>query len=338
MRATLKDVAKLAGVSTKTVSNVINGYAYLRPETRAKVEDAIGQLHYRPNVTARNLRRGTSSLIALALPEIRNPYFSELAQHVVEEAQRHTLTVLIDCTEGVAEREQLVADGFHERIIDGLILLPQTLRVEDLRRSADDVPLVLLGERFANHADCIAIDSRAAARAATGHLISLGRRRIGVIGGASPTGNTIQRLRMAGYREELESAGLEADPRLHAVPAEYTMAEGALAMQRLLEHGAGPDAVFCHNDLLALGAIRTLRTRGLRVPQDVAVIGVDDIEAGRYASPTLSTISPDKSYIARTAVRMLVERFQPDGQGPPRQITAGFTLTVRESTGGDTGH
>lgn len=331
MRATLKDVAQLAGVSTKTVSNVINGYAYLRPQTRAKVEQAIAQLHYRPNVTARNLRRGNTSLIALALPEIGNPYFSEVAQYVVQEAQRHGLTVLIDCTEGIAEREQLVVDGFHEHVIDGVILLPHALRFEDLRRRTDDTPLVMLGERVAHYADCVAIDSRAAARAATEHLIDRGRRRIAAIGG-SQTGGAIPRLRYEGYAEALHAAGLPADPDLVVAPGPYVCESGAAAMARLIDSGASFDAVFCHNDLLALGALSVLRGRGLRVPDDVAVIGVDDIDAGHYFSPTLSTIAPDKAYIARTAVRMLVERFSPDGEGPARQVTAGFTLLAREST------
>ncbi|MFE9958089.1 LacI family DNA-binding transcriptional regulator [Micromonospora sp. NPDC005299] len=334
MRATLKDVAKLANVSTKTVSNVINGYAYLRQETREKVERAIEQLNYRPNLTARNLRRGSTGLIALALPEIRNSYFAELAQLVVEEAQRHGLTVLIDCTGGVAEREQLVADGFHEQVIDGLILLPQTLRIEDLRRRHGDSPLVLLGERVADYADCIAIDSQAAARAATEHLVSLDRHRIGMIGGSRRDPTMIQRLRTQGYREALEDAGLKVDPALIEAPAAYTTSEGASAMARLLDAGRPVDAVFCHNDLLALGAMRTLLARGLRIPEDVAVIGIDDIEASRYATPSLSTIAPDKTYIARTAVRMLVDRFNPEGDGPPRRITVGFTLVARESTVG----
>jgi DNA-binding LacI/PurR family transcriptional regulator len=333
VRATLKDVARVAGVSTKTVSNVINGYAYLRPETRAKVEQAIAQLNYRPNVTARNLRRGSTGLIALALPEIGNPYFSEVAQYVVQEAQRHELTVLIDCTEGIAEREQLVLDGFHARVIDGVILLPHALRLDDLRRRTDDTPLVMLGERVAHYADGVAIDSRAAARAATEHLLDIGRRRIAAIGGSHNSG-TIARLRYEGYAEALQAAGLSPDPNLSSAPRPYVSEAGAVAMARLIDGGARFDAVFCHNDLLALGALSVLRARGLRVPDDVAVIGIDDIDAGRYFSPTLSTIAPDKAYIARTAVRMLVERFSPDGEGPPRQVTAGFTLLARESTVG----
>ncbi|MGA8114289.1 MAG: LacI family DNA-binding transcriptional regulator [Actinocatenispora sp.] len=334
MRATLKDVARVAGVSAKTVSNVLNGYAYLRPETKERVEQAIRQLHYRPNVAARNLRRGSSNLIALAVPEVRNPYFSELAQHVVMEAQQHGLTVLIDCTEAVAEREQLVADGFHARVIDGLIMVPHSLSVDDLRRRQDDVPLVLLGERFGHHADSIAIDSRTAATAATEHLIALGRTRIGMIGGGVPAADTIQRLRSEGYREALQAAGLVPEPTLTGTTDRYTSAEGARAMTRLLDDGAQVDAVFCHNDLLGLGVLRALAARGVRVPDDVAVIGVDDIEAARYVTPTLSSISPDKAYIARTAVRMLVDRAQSEDEGPPRQVTAGFTLVARESTVG----
>lgn len=331
-RATVKDVAKLAGVSTKTVSNVLNGYAYLRPQTRERVEDAIRQLRYRPNVTARNLRRGTSNLIALALPDVRNPYYSELAQHVVEEAQQHGLTVLIDCTEAVAEREQLVADGFHARVIDGLIMVPHSLQVEDLEHRQDDVPLVLLGERFGNYADSIAIDSRTAARAATEHLLSLGRLRVAVIGNVSEATNTIQRLRMDGYRDALTDAGRDPDPTLTMPTSRYTSAEGARAMGELLDAGTELDAVFCHNDLLALGALRTLYARGVRVPEEIAVIGIDDIEASRFFAPTLSTIAPDKAFIARMAVRMLVDRMRGADGGPPRQVTAGFTLTAREST------
>ncbi|MGH3656432.1 MAG: LacI family DNA-binding transcriptional regulator [Micromonosporaceae bacterium] len=332
MRATLKDVAKLAGVSTKTVSNVINGYPYLRPETRERVERAIEALHYRPNVTARNLRRGTTNLIGLALPGVRNAYFAELAQRVVEEAHQHDLTVLIDCTEGVADRERLVVDGFHEHVIDGLILLPHALRTDDLRRRTDDTPLVLLGERVFDYADCVAIDSRAAGRAATEHLLSLGRSRVGMIGGATRHPGMIQQLRVDGYRDALAAAGLDVDPDLVSVPENYTTSAGADAMARLLDTDTGVDAVFCHNDLLALGAVRTVLSRGMQVPEDVAVIGVDNIDAGEHVTPSLSTIAPDKAYIARTAVRMLVERFTPDGDGPPRQVTAGFTLQAREST------
>lgn len=334
MRATLKDVASLAGVSVKTVSNVINGYPYLRPATRERVERAIAELHYRPNLTARSLRRGSTGLIGLALPQIDNPYFSELAQLVVQEAERHHLTVLIDCTDGVVERERLVAEGFHERVIDGLILLPHALEPEDLERRRDETPMVLLGERLADQADCVSLDSRAAGRAATEHLITLGRRRIAFVGGARPGGVT-NRLRIAGYREALEAAGLAVDPALQVTPAASNAVGGEGAVRQLL---AGPnpfDALVCHNDLLAIGAMRVLRERQVVVPDEVAVVGMDDIEMGRYATPSLSSIAPDKPLIARQAVAMLVERLASRTDGPPpRQVTAGFSLVARESTVG----
>jgi DNA-binding LacI/PurR family transcriptional regulator len=333
VRATLKDVAVLAGVSVKTVSNVINGYPHLRPATRERVERAIAELHYRPNLTARSLRRGRTGLIGLALPQINNPYFSELAQSVVQEAERHHLTVLIDCTDGVAEREQRVIEGFHEHAIDGLILLPHALEPHDLSQRRDETPMVLLGERLAEHADCVSIDSQAAGRAATEHLIALGRRRIALIGGARPDGVT-NRLRTAGYEEALNAAGLDVDPALQVTPVASTAAGGEGAVRRLLASPTEFDALVCHNDLLAIGAMRVLREHDIRVPQDVAVVGMDDIELSRYATPPLSSIAPDKALIAHSAVAMLVERLGNDSAGPPRQVTTGFSLVVRESSAG----
>ncbi|HEY6738392.1 MAG TPA: LacI family DNA-binding transcriptional regulator, partial [Actinopolymorphaceae bacterium] len=182
MRATIKDVAKLAGVSVKTVSNVLNDYPHLTPATRAKVEKALAELDYRPNIAARNLRRGRSGIIALALPTMRSPYFAEIAQLVVKEAEARELTVLIDCTDGDLEREQLVAEGFRTQLIDGMILQPWSLSATYLRSLPERTPLVLLGERMVRSVDSVAIDSRRAATTAVEHLIELGRRRIGVIG------------------------------------------------------------------------------------------------------------------------------------------------------------
>lgn len=166
MRPTIKDVATRAGVSIKTVSNVLNGYPHLRPETKQKVEAALSELGYRPNMSARNLRRGRSGIIALALPTMRSPYFAEISHLVVKAAEVRGLTVLIDCTEGDLEREQLVAEGFRSRLIDGMILQPWALTLKSLRERPDQTPLVLLGERRVRSIDGVAIDSRAAARKA----------------------------------------------------------------------------------------------------------------------------------------------------------------------------
>jgi DNA-binding LacI/PurR family transcriptional regulator len=333
-RASLKHVAALAGVSVKTVSNVVNGYAHVTDGTRARVQKAIDELHYRPNLAARQLRQGGSDVIALALPELDLPYFAELARSVIKCAEDKGWTVLIDQTDGLVEREQLVLDGIRGRLIDGLIFSPIALGADDLERRRDTTPLVLLGERvFDGPADHVAIDNVAAARAATGHLVGLGRRRIAAIGDqGEPTSQTAH-LRLRGYQAALAEAGLPARPEWVVEVDRYHRADGASAMRRLLELPDPPDAVFCFNDLMALGALREAHERGVRVPEDLAVVGWDDIEEGRFSTPTLTTISPDKHRIASQAVDLLAARLGA-GSEPPHEVTAPFTLAVRESTAG----
>ncbi len=184
MRVRLRDVAERAGVSVKTVSNVVNGYQHVSPQMRARVQAVLDETGYRPNATARSLRAGRTGVIALAVPEIGNPYFAELAGFVVQEAEERGWIVLIDQTDGRLERERVVADGLRHHLIDGLILSPVALGVDDLAgRGPEDVALVLIGEKLdAGPADHVAIDNVAAARAATEHLLALGRTRIAAIG------------------------------------------------------------------------------------------------------------------------------------------------------------
>src|SRR5918992_413138 len=163
MAATIKDVAKLAGVSIKTVSNVLNGLPFQTAETKGRVERAMAELDYRPNIAARNLRRGRTGVIALALPNLSSPYFAEIANLVVREAAARELTVLVDATYGDPDREALVAEGFRSQLLDGIILQPWSIPVPFLRERVDKTPLVLLGERRVRTADSVAIDSRAVA-------------------------------------------------------------------------------------------------------------------------------------------------------------------------------
>ena len=201
-RARLKDVASRAGVSRATVSNVVNGHANVSAATRAKVHSAIDELNYRPNMAARNLRRGRSGLIALAVPELDIPYFAELAAHLVTAAERLGWTVLVDQTGGDNERERLVLDGFRSQLIDGLIISPLATGRHDLVARRDTTPLVLLGERvYDGPADHVSIDNVAAARAATEHLLQGGRRRIAAIGEQRRPSSGTARLRLQGYVE-----------------------------------------------------------------------------------------------------------------------------------------
>lgn len=333
MRPRLKDVAERAGVSVKTVSNVVNGYLYVRPDTRARVEGAIAELNYRPNLTARHLRKGRTGVIALAVPELDSPYFAELARHVVAAAAELHWTVLVDQTGGGREQERAAASGLGDHLIDGLILSPLALTAEDLGRLAG-TPMVLLGERVDHGpADHVVVDNVAAAREITAHLIGLGRRRIAAIGSQRTPEGASARLRLAGYTAALEEAGIGYDERLVAPAPAWHRADGAAAVRQLLSSGVRPDAVFCFNDTLALGALRALHEAGLRVPEDVAVAGFDDIEDGRFSIPTLTTVAPDKERIARLAVELLAGRIDGDRAAPPRELPAPYRLAVRESTG-----
>jgi DNA-binding LacI/PurR family transcriptional regulator len=335
----LKDVAAVAGVSVRTVSNVVNAFPHVAPETRARVEKALEQLRYRPNLAARNLRRGRSGLIGLVVPEIDSPYFSELAAHLVLAAEERSWTVLVDQTGGDPARERAFLEGAAAAFVDGLVFSPWGLGAADLRRNAEDIPLVLLGERTSDGvADHVAIDNVAAAVDATEHLISLGRRRIAAIGVQPHLTNETARLRLEGYRASLEAAGLARDERLEVQVAALHRADGAAAMRSLLALPVLPDAVFCFNDQLALGAMWAAHDAGLDLPRDLAVVGFDDIEDGRYSHPTLSTISPDKSAIAGRALECLAERLDGDRSASALDIVVPHRLVVRTSSGQPPAH
>lgn len=339
----LKDVAALAGVSVKTVSNVVNGSTYVSPPTREKVERALAELDYRPNLSARNLRRGRTGVIALALPELDAPYFAELSRFVIDAAAERGWTVLIDQTDGLPDRERQVLQGIREQLIDGLVFSPIAVGREELAARTDSTPMVLLGERIQDGpTHHVAIDNQRAAREVTEHLIRLGHTRIAAIGAQdNPSANTAH-LRLAGYRQALEAAEIPYDEALVPVTASYHRADGAELMRELLKLPEPPQAVFCFNDLLALGALRTALTSGLRVPQDVALAGFDDIEDGRYSTPSLTTVSPDKENIARVAVDLLDSLISVAGRRPGpqgggadaevREVEAAYRLIVREST------
>jgi DNA-binding LacI/PurR family transcriptional regulator len=333
MAVTLKDVASLAGVSVKTVSNVVNGYAFVKADNRRRVEEALAATGYRPNVGARNLRRGRTGFIALMVPELSVPYFAELTALVITEAQRHDWNVLIEQTQGTREREQSSLASLGPHLIDGAIVSPEALEADDLRRLGPGVPLVMLGEHTVDYPiDRVAIDNVRAAREAVGHLAALGRRRIAAIG-ANPHRGTAA-LRLAGYRAALADAGLPEDESLVAPAMNYHRRDGAQAMAALLDGPAPPDAVFCFNDLLAIGALRAAAERRVRVPADLAVIGFDGTEESAYSLPSLTTVAPDKSAIAARAVELIHRRVSGTEPEPPRDVRTPFALRVRESTAG----
>ncbi|TDC77276.1 LacI family DNA-binding transcriptional regulator [Streptomyces hainanensis] len=339
-RPRIKDVARRAGVSEKTVSNVINDYEHVSDRTRRVVREAIEELGYRVNLAGRHLRRGRTGIVALVVPELDIPYFAELANGIIAEAERNGLTVLVHRTRADREHELAALDGFHSDFADGVILSPLALTAGDVRERRGALPLVLLGETVESGvADHVAIDNVLAAREATEHLLALGRRRILAVGGRDLPGPGTAEARTLGYRRALEAAGVGYDPAAVWPVAEFRMPHGAAAVAEAWAAGHRPDALLCLNDQLALGALRALHERGLRVPDDVAVVGFDDVEAGRFSAPTLTTIAPDTHAVAAVAVELLLNRIAEAGEttdrtAPPDERVAPHRLVVRESTAG----
>ncbi|MFC0644949.1 LacI family DNA-binding transcriptional regulator [Cellulomonas phragmiteti] len=331
----MHDVAARAGVSIKTVSNVVNGYPYIRAETREKVEAAIAALGYRVNVVARNLRRGRTGMIGLAVPVLSLPYFAELADSVIRAAEERGLTVLIEQTGGVRARELEVLHGQRRHFTDGLIYSPLALGPDDAHElDGLDHPLVLLGERiFDAPADHVTMSNVEGARAATQHLLDLGRRRIAVVGGDPHETVGAAALRVQGYAAALADNGVPFDPALLGDAGLWRRASGAQSMARLLDADLGVDAVLGLSDVLALGALHTLHLRRIDVPGRIAVIGFDDIEEAAFSAPTLSTVHPGREQIATTAVDLLLERIEGRDPGAPfRRVVADFAVVPREST------
>ncbi len=335
MAATLHDVANLAGVSIKTVSNVINRYPHIRVSTRERVEAAIVELGYTPNLTARNLRSGKTGAIALAVPELSLSYFAELADEVIAAAARAGFVTLVEPTGGDRKGELALLSSPRLRMTDGLIFSALGMAQEDVEHLRVPYPMVLLGERiFDGPTDHVTMKNVDAARAGTEYLLQSGRRRIAVIGEHAGEVVGSAGLRLRGYREALEAHGVPYDASIVAEATLWHRANGARAMRELLDRGAQFDAVFGFNDTLAMGAMRVLQEAGVRVPEDVAVLGFDNLDETEYSIPSLTTVDPGRTWIAKSAVDALVERIrEPDGShAAPRMLLADYRIVEREST------
>lgn len=337
MAATMQDVARRAGVSMKTVSNVVHEHPHVRPETRERVRTAIDELGYRPNMSARGLRSGRTGVIGLAVPSLRENYFAELADAVIRAAERHGLSVLVEQTSGDRDREIEVLTDKRARLTDGLLFSPVGMGQSDAPLLDTAFPLVLLGERiFGGPTDHVVMHNVSSARAAVEHLIDIGRRRIAVIGAEHDAGDDASSatLRVTGYRQALEGASIPVDPDLIRLGPHWSRSTGAMAIRRLLRDEVEFDGVFALNDSLGLGALRALGEAGLRSPEDVAVIGFDNIDEAQFTLPSMSSVEVGRDQIASRAVDMLVERIEEKAPGQrPRTVKPDYRIIRRESTG-----
>ncbi|GAB3798692.1 LacI family DNA-binding transcriptional regulator [Humibacter antri] len=332
MRATVKDVAALAGVSAKTVSNVINGIVFVRPQTRERVEKALAELDYVPNLSARGLRNGRTGVIALALPDLATPYSAEMAHHFVEAAHERGWGIQIEETGARPEREEQLLSRARAQMVDGLVLNPIVSDEFTLPDDSEHLPpAVLIGEVEQNRLDQVRVDPDQAAYDMTTMLIGLGHHRIAVLGAPVSTNTFTARLRTTGYRRALADAGIRHDPALEIGCDDWEPRGGASAMDAFLGRSPLPDALFCFTDSLAIGALSALWRRGIQVPQGISVAGFDDIAHGEYASPPLTTVSFDKRAFTDAALDRLEARIVDHAQHATIS-TVPHRIIVREST------
>ncbi|WP_098405855.1 LacI family DNA-binding transcriptional regulator [Paramicrobacterium agarici] len=333
MRATMRDVAVRAEVSPKTVSNVINGVVFVRPETRERVEQAMAELDYVPNLSARGLRNGRSGVLALALPNLDTQYSAETIGAFVEVAHARGWAIQVEETGAEPQREFELLSRARAHLVDGLILNPITLEDSVIAEARGLPPLVLIGEVEQSLVDLVGVDSRHSARDMTRCLIESGNRRIAVVG--SPVGDfqtATSRQRAEGYRDALREAGLATDAALEIGCADWTAAGAASAFSSYLDGGGDvPDAVFCFTDTMAFGVLNVLWQRGLRVPGDVRVAGFDNTVDSPYAVPPLTTVAFDRRELARLAIERLEQRIA-DHTLAPERTRVPYEVLEREST------
>jgi DNA-binding LacI/PurR family transcriptional regulator len=332
MRATVKDVAARANVSPKTVSNVINGVVFVRPETRARVEEALAALDYVPNLSARGLRNGRSGVIAFALPDLATAYSAEMAHHFVEAAHELGWGVQIEETGGRPEREAHLLSRAQARLVDGLILNPTVDGEITLPADQSEVPpTVLIGEVRQDRLDQVRVDPVQSAYDMTAELIARGHRRIAVVGSNVSAGASTSVLRTQGYRQALAAHGIAVDPTLEIGCDDWSPVGGAAAVAAFLDGHALPDAFFCFTDSMAIGVASELWRRGIRIPDEVSIAGFDDVAHGEFASPPLSTVSFDKPLFAAKALDLLAARIA-DRSGAVSVVTVPHRLVMRAST------
>jgi len=330
-RVRLQDVAEHAGVSMKTVSNVVRQAPHVSERMRERVQKAIDELGYKPNMMGRRLATGRTFLVALGFADVGLPYFAELSRVVSRVALRHGYRVLLEETDATLDGERALMASSEAGIVDGMLFQPSVMSSTEIARHRTELPLVLLGETAAPLTiDRVMIDNVAAARDVTRHVVATGRRRVGFVGHERSGLSETSRQRIAGYQQALEDAGLTPDPGLLIATEEISAAGAVRAVGEMLDAGLEVDALVCRDDLAAIGTLRALHERGIRVPDDVAVTGWDDIRLSAVTYPSLTTVSPDLDTLAERALTMLLERI--DGfEGMGRHVVVPHRVVVRES-------
>jgi LacI family transcriptional regulator len=330
--STIKDVAREAGVSVTTVSHVVNATRAVAPATHARVSAVIRRLDYRPSGIAKALKANRTHTLGMLVTTSANPFFAEVIRGVEAGCFSRGYTLILGNTGDVTERLAAYWRTLAARRIDGLIVMTTNAAPDFFDRLAEErrLPVIAIDTGDDRADSVINDDSELGGRLAGRHLVMRGFRHIACVTGPAHHPRSVQRL--AGFEAALDEAGLKRDPQL-TVESDLTIAGGYRALHQLMARGEGrPDAIFCFNDMLAMGALCAAQERGISIPRDLSIMGYDDSELAAYAAPPLTTIHQPAAELGETAARVMIELL--DERRPmPRLVALPPVLVERASVG-----
>lgn len=327
-KVTLRDIAEATGVSVNTVSRALTGKSDIHAETKERVLAAAGRLGYTPNLMARSLVQGRTRTLGLLVTDCTHPFYATLIRTVEEVAAANHYGLLLATSNEDPDKEITAVNLLAERRVDGLLLSPVDVTAPHIRPLLRSTPCVLLARRPRSYRGAfVGTDNVEAARLGTQHLVGLGHRRIALVTRPEAVASAIDR--QDGYRLALAEAGLPCDERL-VLAAAQTPEGGRAAVADLMRLDPLPTAVFAYSDMQAIGILVGLREAGVRVPEDVSVMGFDDVETARYVSPPLTTVAQDTDRIGRLGAQLLINLLA--GRSHRRAHLLAGSLVVRGST------
>lgn len=333
----IRQVAKKAGVSVATVSRVMNHPEYVASETREKIEAVIGDLGYTPNWFARGLNFKKTGTIGIMIPNILNPAHMEIAKGVEDIAHQKDYTTFMCNVENDVQKEKKYAEDLIKRKVDGIVLISSLLDSDYLKGiTTQGIPIVLIGENKggSDAFPVVRIDCRLAAYKATRHLFDIGYRLIALLYGSTPERENLNKI--DGYEDALKEFGLNPDES-YIVKVENTIEDGYIGGKKMLDMKRRPEAIFATSDILALGVIDAMRDNEIRVPEDIAVVGFDNIKMSNLITPKLTTVEKPMHRMGVVGARVLFDLIEnevkTDKTEPPKEILLQSKLKIRKSCG-----
>lgn len=329
---TIHDVAKRAGVGSITVSRVINHSGYISPQTRERVEKAIAELGYVPNTLARSLRSHRTNTVGLIVTDITNPFFTTLARGVEDTANQAGYTVIFCNTDESQEKEEKYLTVLLQKQVDGLLFVPTQSHASAIRQiQKHGTPVVVIDRRVPDGAvDTVRCDSVDGAYQLTRYLLSLGHRQIAVMSG--PVGISTADDRVAGYQKALGEANIDSDEAF-IFRGDFTQDSGYAMTQRALNLALRPTALIAANNFLTIGAMKALQEVGLDVPEDIALVGFDDLPPAMVTFPFFTVASQPAYDMGTRAMNLLLERLEDKEQNDIQDVILPTRLIIRHSSG-----